>query len=94
MDPVPWEEIIVPTCSYVVFSKAGQKRELVEELSTIPEAELQPAEQENVVLLLTETRDMEAQKELEDRLEEIEPIQALAQTFGEIVPDEGEVEKP
>lgn len=84
----------MPTCSYVVFAKSGKKEELIEQLSTIPEAELQPAEQENVVLLLTETRNMEAQKELEDRLDEVEPIQAFAQTFGEIVPEEGEVEKP
>lgn len=84
----------VPTCSYVVFAKTGQKEELVEELSSIPEAELQPAEQENVVLLLTETRDMDDQKRLEDRLDEVESIQVIAQSFGEIVPGEGEVDSP
>lgn len=81
----------MPTCSYVLFAEDGRKDDLVSSLNEFSHCEVQPAEQEEVVLLVSETEDMEAQKDLEDQLDDVSSIKMLAQTFGEIVPDAGEV---
>ncbi|MFB6346844.1 MAG: hypothetical protein ABEK50_14050 [bacterium] len=81
----------MPTCSYVIFAEEGKKGTLVDSLKQLPRTEVQPADEEDVVLLVSETDGMEEQKDFEDRLDDISSIKMLAQTFGEIVPDAGEV---
>jgi nitrate reductase NapAB chaperone NapD len=81
----------MPTCSYVLFPYDDQKESLTESLQEMSKCEVQPAENEDAVLLVTETEDMDGQKEIENKLNDISSIRMLAQTFGEIVPDAGEV---
>lgn len=78
----------MPLCSYVLFSEPGARDELTARLEAWPNCEVEPAEDEDLVLLVTETGDREEQEELEERLEEMTSIQMFAQTFGEIVPGE------
>lgn len=81
----------MPTCSYLLFAREGKKESLIDRLGEFSGCEVQPADDEDVVLLVSETSDMDEQKEFEDQLEDISSIKMLAQTFGEIVPDAGEV---
>lgn len=81
----------MPTCSYLLFAEEGKKKNLLESLSDLSRCEVQPADEEDVVLLVSETDGMDEQKEFEEELEDISSIKMLAQTFGEIVPDAGEV---
>lgn len=78
----------MPVCSYVIFPETGTKEALTSHLEAWSDCEVQPAENEDVVLLVTDTDGRREQEDLEDRLEAVSSIQMFAQTFGEIVPGE------
>lgn len=85
----------MPICSYVVAPVQDKNDEFREEVSGLPECEkLAQAEERNLYVLVTETGDFEHQNELEDRLQSMECIDWLVQSFGELVPEEGQVEQP
>lgn len=79
----------MPICSYLVSPVNERENELRERLTQFSECELERAENRDLYMLVTETEDMEHQKELEDRLNQVESIDWLMQTFGEICPEEG-----
>jgi nitrate reductase NapAB chaperone NapD len=71
-------------CSYLVMPEPGQADALRERLASIPGCEVVPAENAELLLLVTETADRAGDEALRDRLEALDGIQALVLTFGEV----------
>lgn len=78
----------MPICSYLVFPKPGAESTLAQTLTGLPGCELIPAEnRDDVMVLVTETQSKSDAKELEEKLKEIQDIQCLVLTFGEVAPE-------
>jgi nitrate reductase NapAB chaperone NapD len=77
----------MPICSYLVIPEAGAARQVAGELSRIPGCEVVPAENHDLLVLITETSDPKQDQALRSRVEGLRGIEALMLTFGEIVSD-------
>ena len=77
----------MPTCGYVVLPLPGARDESVEALSRMGGCEVFPAEDQDLLLLVTHTESFEADIELRCRVQAERSVQALLMTFGEIDPD-------
>lgn len=68
--------------SYLVFPVEGQLAELVTALESMPECEVTEATNRNLVVLVTETENETAEKNLEAVLNKIPSLQALTLVSG------------
>lgn len=72
-------------CSYLVFPKPGTHPTLTQTLTDLPGCNVLPAEnRDDVMVLVTETETKEAETTLQDTLKDIQDIQCLVLTFGEV----------
>ncbi len=78
----------MPVCSYLVFPRPGASG-LAGRLATLPGCLVTPAENAEVLILVTETADETADEELRDTLRLEDDIQCLVLTFGEVDQDPG-----
>jgi len=72
----------MPVCSYLAYPARGAKNELAKELSALRYCEVTPSENEEVLLLVTDTPDEKEEKALQDTLKNIKSLQSLGMTFG------------
>ncbi len=72
----------MPVCSYLVHIKEGRSASVTEELNRFPECEATPAQNRDLLILVTETDSKHADDELRKRIESISDIECLALTFG------------
>jgi nitrate reductase NapAB chaperone NapD len=79
--------------SYVVQPAAGREAEAAEALAAIPGCEVLPAKNRPVLVLVTETADREAQRELERRIESVDGIGQIALVSGWTEDAEGATEQ-
>ena len=77
----------MPICSYVVFPQPGRRDELAERLAALPDCDVEPAANRDLLLLVTDTEDLAEEHRLQARLSAIDAIQCMVLTFGEIDPD-------
>lgn len=71
-------------CSYLVIPEPGEAPAVRERLEAMPGCEVVPADNRDILLLVTDTADRGAEDALRDRIEELAGIQALLQTFREV----------
>lgn len=76
-------------CSYLVFPSEGQTEALQRRLSAEPGCRVFPAENRDLLLLVTETDHAGAEAELRRRLESMPGMDALVLTFGDLDPVRG-----
>ena len=74
----------MPICSYVVHPVSGRKRHLVETLKSIKGCEVTPANNHELLLLVTETSSPQEENVLQEKLKHQNDIECLALAFGEI----------
>jgi nitrate reductase NapAB chaperone NapD len=74
-------------CSYLVIPEDGASVLVAERLATLPGCDVVPAENRDVLILVTDTPGLEEESALRRRVEALDGIQALLLTFGEIDPD-------
>ncbi len=74
----------MPVFSYLAYPVAGAKQSLFNELSALNYCEVLLAEDEDVLILVTETTDENEEKELQNKLQKLESLQSLSMTFGHI----------
>jgi len=75
----------MPICSYLVFPKPGAEPKLLQTLNALPGCDAMPAEnRDDVMVLVTETESKADANDLEESLKNIEDIQCLVLTFGEV----------
>ena len=72
----------MPIFSYLAYPVQGAKAQLINELSALDFCEVTPAENEEVLVLVTDTPDEETEKKLKDKLKAIKSLESLGMTFG------------
>ncbi len=72
----------MPVFSYLVYPGKGAKEDLLHDLASLEYCEVTPAENEEILFLVTDTPDEEKEKELQIKLNKIKSLQSLGMTFG------------
>ena len=71
-------------CSYLVYPVKGKIELLKRKLLSLPGCEVFPAENRDVLVLITETNGESEETKLQKNLKKINEIQCLALTFGNV----------
>ena len=72
----------MPIKSYLAHPKDGRKNELIKDLSELVQCEVIPSENENVIVVVTETLDENEDKSLSELIEALDSIKLLALVSG------------
>ncbi|MCG8615675.1 MAG: hypothetical protein MI802_05615 [Desulfobacterales bacterium] len=72
----------MPIFSYLVYPEKDKKQELIRDLSSLEHCEIMVAENEDVVILYTDTPDEETNKHLQNRIKGLKSLQSISMTFG------------
>ena len=72
----------MPVFSYLAYPKTGAKDQLCNELADLDHCEVLPSDNEEVLVLVTDTPDETVEKELKKRLGQLTSLQSLGMTFG------------
>ncbi|MCP3875419.1 MAG: hypothetical protein GY699_19975 [Desulfobacteraceae bacterium] len=72
----------MPIFSFLAYPEKTMKDQLIKDLSSIQYCEVKPSENQEVVILLTDTPDEETNKDLIKKVKDLESLQSLSMTFG------------
>lgn len=72
----------MPVFSYLAYPKRGEKKALFRDLSALDHCDVMPAENEDILLLVTDTPDEHAEKVLQEKLNGLKTLQSLGMAFG------------
>lgn len=72
----------MPILSFLALPQAGGMEQLCSDLSTMEYCEIIPSDNQEVVVLVTDTPDEEAEKNLQKLLKNLPSLQSLSMTFG------------
>ena len=72
----------MPVFSYLAYPVSGSKEQLFIDLAALDFCEVTPAENEEVMILVTDTPDEETEKKLQEQLKALESLESLGMTFG------------
>lgn len=74
----------MPVCGYVVLPVPGATARLAARLAAIPGCEPTPAEQGDLLILVTDTADAAEEARLQEALQQVAEIECMVLAFGEI----------
>jgi nitrate reductase NapAB chaperone NapD len=74
----------MPVFSYLAYPKQGAKQDLLNDLSALDYCEVTPADNQNILILITDTPDEETEKVLQKKLKELKTLESLGMTFGHV----------
>ena len=72
----------MPVLSYVAIPRSGAKTELLDVLNSIQFCEAFPADNEEILILVTDTPDKDTENALQTQLKDLQPLESLSMTFG------------
>ena len=72
----------MPITSYLIHPQEGKKNDLLNTLTTFDNCEVIPAENEDLIILVTETTDEIEEKILKEKIETIESLKMMALVAG------------
>lgn len=72
----------MPIFCYLAHPLKGAKQDLFRDLTAMEHCEVIPAENEEVLILLTDTPDEKKELQLKKKLKELKSLQSLGMTFG------------
>jgi nitrate reductase NapAB chaperone NapD len=72
----------MPVFSYLAYPVRGEKDKLFNDLAALDHCEVMPADNEEVLILVTDTPDEKQEKALQKKLKELKSLQSLGMTFG------------
>lgn len=72
----------MPIISYLAHPHEGKKVELLEALSIMNQCEVIPAENKDLLIVVTETETDDDQQSLKERIEAVESLKLLAMVSG------------
>lgn len=78
----------MPVCSYLVFPRPGVTA-LGDRLASLEHCDVAPAENEDLLILVTDTPDQQAEESLQETLRAEREIGCMVLTFGDIASDAG-----
>ena len=74
----------MPVFSYLAYPKQGAKQKLLDDLSALDHCEVTPADNQNILILITDTPDEETEKVLQKKLKQLKSLESLGMTFGHV----------
>ena len=81
----------MPILSYLALPRPGAKDELLESLNSMQFCEAFSADNEDILVLVTDTPDTDSENKLQAQLKNLRPLESLSMTFG--FNDEQKMEK-
>ena len=72
----------MPVFSYLAYPEAGAKNQLLKDLESLQYCEATPANNQDILILLTDTPNQDAEKQLQKQLKALKSLQSLSMTFG------------
>jgi nitrate reductase NapAB chaperone NapD len=72
----------MPVFSYLAYPKQGAKDQLLKDLAALDYCEATPAENREVLILVTDTPDEKTEKKLQKKLKHLKSLESLGMTFG------------
>lgn len=72
----------MPIKSYLAHPHQGKKKELITALSSIKQCEVIPAENKDLLILITDTKDNFEEDNIKEKLESITSLKLLAMVSG------------
>ena len=76
----------MPVFSYLAYPKRGSKEQLVKDLAALDYCEATPADNEEILILITDTPDEDQEKILQKNLKSLKSLESLGMTFGHVDP--------
>jgi len=74
----------MPVFSYLAYPRQGAKQELLNDLAGLEYCKATPADNENILILITDTPDEEAEKGLQKKLRQLNTLESLGMAFGHV----------
>jgi len=72
----------MPVFSYLAYPLPGAKEELLNDLAALDYCQATPADNQEILILVTETPDENRENELQKKLKELKSLESLGMTFG------------
>jgi len=72
----------MPIFSYLAYPARGAKKQLLKDLSVLDSCEVTPAQNQEVLILVTDTPDEDTEKKLQEKLKKLKSLESLGMTFG------------
>ena len=72
----------MPVFSYLAYPEQGAKEQLLKDLSELRYCEITPAQNEEILILLTDTPDEDSENKLQKKLKALDSLLSLGMTFG------------
>ncbi len=72
----------MPVFSYLAYPAPGEKEGLLHDLEALDYCEAMPAENEEILILVTDTPNEQKEKILQEKLKKLKSLESLAMTFG------------
>ena len=72
----------MPVFSYLAYPEKGAKEQLLNDLSAMKYCEATPADNEEILIFITDTPDEATEKALQQKLKALKSLQSLGMTFG------------
>ena len=73
----------MPICSYLIYPQSGEKKKLISHLNRFSECEALESLNENMVILVTDTKDDIQEGILQENLKLIPEIQGIALVYAQ-----------
>ena len=73
----------MPVFSYLAYPKQGAREQLINDLAALDYCEVAPAQNEEILILVTDTPDEKKEKVLQKKLRKLKSLESLAMTFGQ-----------
>ena len=74
----------MPVFSYLAYPAIGEKEKLIDDLNNLAYCNVTPAENRDVLILVTDTPDEQTEKTLQKKLSELPSLQSFNMTFGHV----------
>ena len=72
----------MPVFSYLAYPEQGAKEELLKDLAALDYCEVAPADNKEILILVTDTPDEEKERALQEKIKKLKSLQSLGMTFG------------
>lgn len=72
----------MPVFSYLAYPEKDKKQQLITELSSFEYCEVNPADNKDVIILITDAPDADTDKALQKKIQALDSLQSISMTFG------------
>ena len=72
----------MPVFSYLAYPVPGAKEKLLNDLAALDHCDVIPADNTEILILVTDTPDESVEKALQKKLKKLESLESLGMTFG------------